>query len=762
MRKKRSFSYIKDKLLLSDLSAESIGGATNSVAALGNGSLTVGISAWSELVYFRWPYLSFYDHLNYYTKTSSILSVFTPKDVRHGIDAPCDDWYIYGRPLEKEIGLGAKFGIFNQESGIQWADNPIWISERKYIPDWSHVLETTLTNMKNNKLKIKITQALHNFDNVLIQSFKFENDELNKLSNTKFIYYANFAPWYGRESGMSKCNPQITKSISLFIEDLKIILWFCPKKSKLLYSKLKKRIIKEKLNLTENVLKNLIPYEGIFISMASNFNIQECQIGNARNDAEDGSLRKNNLDFGKICSGFCIPIEKNDNCINVYIAIGNSFNEVVDLIKKYRKKDINSIFNEISDEWKKFAQKIFIPKEANQVEKRVATRSIMNLFIGKDKNTNAIVASPSRQPHYNCDWPRDGAFFDLALDLAGFSDIVTKHLEFYRKFQRKTSFDFSPTWILSFKNPFYNPKGHFYSNMWSDGSPGWFKMVPIEIDETALIVWDIWRHEQFLDEKDKILYRNQFKEMLELAVEGILNYIDVKKGWIKKVMEDDDFRAKATLHGVSIVYTAICAAIELADRWYIEKSKLELWKLVANNLKKGILDQLNLIYKEYSKDKNLKSENIEKLIKKIGGWRGIQWCLFPAPVFKDYNNNLSQMLIEILANDITQKANKIKEGFAYLAEEIFIFSIATKNNQKFNDLKKTVLKILIEETPVKGTDCFGEVVLWLYSKDGKSKFAQNRTSIPHLWTGATVYLSVLGTYCPELFLNLRPFIKTIN
>ena len=80
---------------------------------------------------------------------------------------------------------------------------------------------------------------------------------------------------------------------------------------------------------------------------------------------------------------------------------------------------------------------------------------------------------------------------------------------------------------------------------------------------------------------------------------------------------------------------------------------------------------------------------------------------------------------------------------------------------EYQDLKERVLKVLTVEAPVEGVDCYGEVVLWKKIK-GQSKFiTQNRTSMPHLWSGITVYLSIIAMYHPELIDPLRPSIPKI-
>ena len=62
----------------------------------------------------------------------------------------------------------------------------------------------------------------------------------------------------------------------------------------------------------------------------------------------------------------------------------------------------------------------------------VSKRALINTFIALDKRSGAIVASITTQPPYGEDWPRDGAFINYALDLAGLHDLVRKrNLDFY-------------------------------------------------------------------------------------------------------------------------------------------------------------------------------------------------------------------------------------------------------------------------------------------------------------------------------------------
>ena len=95
-------------------------------------------------------------------------------------------------------------------------------------------------------------------------------------------------------------------------------------------------------------------------------------------------------------------------------------------------------------------------------------------------------------------------------------------------------------------------------------------------------------------------------------------------------------------------------------------------------------------------------------------------------------------------------------GFAYLGEKVFILAIATQNQPEYQPLLEKAMNILVNEVPMPGTDCYGEVTLWINLPDRPEQIAQQRTSIPHLWTGTTAFLSVTALHQPERFMSQIP------
>ncbi len=730
---------LEDPLLKADFSSETGAGATNAVTGLGNGRLTVGISPWSELIYFRWPTPSFHDHLRYLTVAKGPIMSYWPRDMRYGDDAPSLDWRRYGRPYEKYPGLGARGGIYLKNKALSWFGDESWTSARAYEPEWGPVLCTALSR---KEAQIKVCQWVDWDEDVLVQDFRIDSDTAQK-----FFYYGTFDPYDQYDSYSGYLDTTKAGFATVYLPDSGIILYFLPKQ------KDQTRIaghLGEKL--TPEAIDKLYPEGGEFVALGFLNKPDGFQVGADRKgrsapakaplaaseDAKKGKLSGSSYFLGQSDSGLEKTVSAKDNRVTVFISAGASAAAAVALIERARAQGVEALRTRAVAAWKPMADKVALPESASPVEQRVARRSILNLFMGRDKQSGAIIASPSHQPNYHSDWPRDGSFYDLALDLAGFSDMVTAHLDFYRRFQRKEKSDFGIAWITGLKPLFYSPRGHWWSNMATDGTPGDMKILPIEIDETSLLLWDLWRHEKFVPESERKAYEQKYLEMLTLAADAVMPYVDEKKGWTKKVFEDDNAPPTATLHGASSVLAGLSAAADAGARWGADPAQVEKWKRAAVALRAGIL-------KRIEDDRTLDR----------GGWRGLQWTLFPAPVFESYADPAADKLIQRLSKAVTAEAGKERPGFAYLGEKIFILRLATLGRPEYQPVIANAVKVLANEAPMPGTDCFGEVTIWI-EMPGQGRVAQQRTSIPHLWTGVTSYLAVEALYQPEKFLDQIP------
>ncbi len=742
---------IDEEVIKANLQAEAFMGATNAATSMGNGRLSVGISPWGELIYFRWPSPSYYDHLRYFTFSnlqgfkSLFRSIFwKSKPVRMIKEAPNEDFKRHGRPYEPYPDIGSRPGVLTGSGDVLWANNPEWKVERSYISESSPILET---RYHADDTSFKVRDWVDPKRDVMVRKFNL-GPGVNKL-----FYHNTFQPSMTHPAEKGLLYPITIKSMNKGFaavyhprEDL--ITHFYPKNPR--DDEEVRKVLKG--GCSPRKLDKLFPEGGIFITWGFRNGNDEIQIGadrsgnrikkdhpiGGKDDADDGKLDGNRSYIGPVDSSIGFNRTSNSQEATMMITVGANATEAVSLFKKSQGITGRTLRRRATKHWKDISENIRVPEEADEVTRRVVKRSIMNVIQSQDKDSGAIVASNARQPTYHFDWPRDGAFFDLALDLAGFPDLVDKHLDFYKKTQLKEDRDFNPLWLLGLRSPIYKPKGHWHPNMTADGKNGYMRSVPFEIDETGLTLWNIWRHEKFLPESKKYEYREKFKPVIIDAAEGIMNHVSRKKGQLWEVFEDDDRVPKATLHGKTSVLTGLCAAADAGARWGIRGIKVAKWGNVAKKMRKNILDEV------------MGGSGLEK-----PGWRGVRWSVWPAPLFDWTESNEGLALVERLFSEIREKVSAERLGVSYLGEQLWCLSIAVREDDQRRQFLKDVLREFTHNVPVPGTDCYGELALHGNLGPGENIY-QNRTSIPHLWNGTTAYLATLGIYQPEIFDELRP------
>jgi len=723
-----------DILFASDLLSEVGRGGTNAAAALGNGRLSVEISPWAQLTVVRWPSPLYGHQLRYYTLPGT-----EDRPVRMGAEAPSADWRLYGHPQEPCESLGSRGGLVLDSGTVVWLGGPEVTTNRIFYPEDSMNLITWL--YIHPELTTVVTDFVDPDRDLLVRHFRILG------SAKKFFYHSTFAPviaepdegkdWTSKDGGFA----------TVYLASDQVVVAFKPK-SKGLARPRKLKAAPE----SASALDAAYPGGGTFVAWGFMEPVSGFQVGADRcetkvpaddppggfDDASDGALSGNALYTGPGDAALSVDLAGLES-VNVVMAIADSAQKAVALVNQSRAQGYNSMKQRSIEQWQDLGKDIHLPSQADTVTQRVIRRSVLNVLAGQDKDSGAIVASVSAQPPYHYDYPRDSAFFDLLLDMAGFTRQVTRHHLYFARTQYTKRLAFSPVWMVNFRPPFFDPSGNWPQKMSTDGSsPTSFWANPCEIDETALTVWNFWRHEKVLPEPEKQPYRDAISPAFLRAADNLLQWIDLKKDWTKPAIEDDSFPPDATLHGASSALTAMAAACDAGPRWGFPETKTQNYCEAARSLRAGI--RARTVYPE--------------VIAKAG-FRGKAWTLWPAPAWDDFTEPGAKALKEVLAESIRSKASKEAPGFAYLGEEITSLALADPGGE-YRRLLEDALKLLTHEVPFHGTDCYGEITMWGdFAGDG-SRVAQQRTAIPHLWNGTTVYLAALAIYEPELFKEMTP------
>ncbi len=160
-------------------------------------------------------------------------------------------------------------------------------------------------------------------------------------------------------------------------------------------------------------------------------------------------------------------------------------------------------------------------------------RSLLIVRTQIDEGGGIIAANDSDIMHFARDtysyvWPRDGALVAHALDLAGYPETTNKFFQFCADV-------INPAGYLLHK---YNPDKSLASSWhpWVGGptGPGQGHLtigkpqLPIQEDETALVIWALWRHFQRYRDIDSI--KPLYGRLVRKAADFMVGYRDSKTG----------------------------------------------------------------------------------------------------------------------------------------------------------------------------------------------------------------------------------------
>lgn len=245
-------------------------------------------------------------------------------------------------------------------------------------------------------------------------------------------------------------------------------------------------------------------------------------------DAEDGILSEGAITEGSVDStiGRTLVIGPGEAAEMYYwIAAGTSYSEVARLNRMVRESGPALLLDRTNDYWRVWVNKNEtdfgnLPPEVIRLYKR----SLLVVRTQIDHDGAILAANDSdvtlrATDHYSYLWPRDGALVAYALDLAGYS-----HLP-------RSFFDLCGRIIT--------PEGYFLQKYNPDGSvaSGWHaswdphtkhRLIPIQEDETALVLWALWNH---YDEFRDIEFASRlYRQLIVLAANFLVSFRDEETG----------------------------------------------------------------------------------------------------------------------------------------------------------------------------------------------------------------------------------------
>lgn len=305
-------------------------------------------------------------------------------------------------------------------------------------------------------------------------------------------------------------------------------------------------------------------------------------------DAEDGVLTKNPIEHGTVDStvSFNLKIDSGaSEKVSYWICLGKKQADVKELHSYIKKKSSAHLTETNSDYWHAWVNKTDFSFYG--IDKKVVDLFKRSLLIVRTHvdNTGGVLASGDSQmlqygrDNYSYIWHRDGAFVAMALDKAGYSEVARKFYEFSVETITEEGYFFHK----------YRPDKSLGSSWHGWLSPDGKPRIPIQEDETAILLTALWEHYSYT--KDIEFVENIYNPLIKKASEFMIKFRN------EKHLPEPSFDLWEQRWGIhtftaSAVYSALVCASHFAELLGKEDDQVTYMK-AANDMRTAILKNMH-------------------------------------------------------------------------------------------------------------------------------------------------------------------------
>lgn len=299
-------------------------------------------------------------------------------------------------------------------------------------------------------------------------------------------------------------------------------------------------------------------------------------------DAEDGRLSGNSIAQGSVDSTVAIHLSvppKATQTAYYWLCVGKDFQEVTRINRAVRRRGPWTFLDRTAAYWRLWLD-LQSPDFADLSSDIARLYQISLLVVSTQTDhggailaaNDSDIASAVRDT-YSYMWPRDGALVAHALDLAGYLFKSRVFFRFCRDVMSKEGY-------LLHK---YNPDGTLASS-WHPWVRDGRKDLPIQEDETALVLWALWKH--FQKWKDVEYIKPIFRSLIIRAADFLADYRHADTGLPKTSYDLWEERRGVLAFTVAAVWAGLTAAARFAEA-FGETGEAHRYVTAAAQMKAG-------------------------------------------------------------------------------------------------------------------------------------------------------------------------------
>ena len=304
-------------------------------------------------------------------------------------------------------------------------------------------------------------------------------------------------------------------------------------------------------------------------------------------DAESGALSMSAIAQGAVDSTIALTasLESLGSVTLLYwICAGRDYGEVTRLDDAVRSEGPSRVLARAGSYWYTWVHKPIedlseLPDEITDLYRR----SLLIIRTQCDEGGAVLAANDSdiqwgHNDHYSYMWARDASFICDAMDRAGFPELTRRFLKFAARIVSEDGYFLHK----------YNPDGS-YAPLWHpwvrDGKP----QLPIQEDETALVIWLVSRHYQRT--RDLELLRSIYERLVVKPAEFLVAFRDPETNLPLPSFDMWEERQGVFTFTCCAVYAGLQAAAEIANL-FNEQERRTAFALAASQVRDAMVRHL--------------------------------------------------------------------------------------------------------------------------------------------------------------------------